>query len=86
MAKFDYRSCDICDNKAFYDANLNYADGTDEYGAVLTPYRIAGDEQYKTSEVTAKYGIRLDYVGDWAVICTTCAKTHRTIIVPKEPT
>lgn len=29
-----------------------------------------------------KYGAALDYVGDWAVICSDCAKTHKTVIVP----
>jgi hypothetical protein len=24
----------------------------------------------------------LDYVGDWAVICTECSKTHKTQIIP----
>jgi hypothetical protein len=24
MARADYRLCDVCDDKAFYDANLNY--------------------------------------------------------------
>lgn len=24
MAKADYRLCDVCDGKVFYDANLNY--------------------------------------------------------------
>lgn len=24
MAKFDYKSCDVCDCKAYYDAHVNY--------------------------------------------------------------
>ena len=26
----------------------------------------------------------LDYLGDWAVLCIDCAKTHRCVIVPIE--
>jgi hypothetical protein len=29
MATCDYRLCDICNNKVFYDANLNYEQGRD---------------------------------------------------------
>jgi len=25
-------------------------------------------------------GHRLDYLGDWAVLCRDCAKTHRCVI------
>jgi hypothetical protein len=85
MARSDYRLCDVCDGKAFYDANLNYEHGPSEYRPDEPPYRVAGDEQYpNTPEFTAKYGMRLDYVGDWAVICTDCARTHRTAILPRE--
>lgn len=27
-------------------------------------------------------GMRLDYLGDWAVLCESCAKTHKTAILP----
>ncbi len=57
MAMADYRLCDKCGCKAFYDSNLNYDDDGN-----------------------------LDYVGDWRVICTECAKSHKCIIVPKEAT
>lgn len=83
MALSDYRRCDVCGHKAFYDANLNYRDGPDEYNAGQ-PYRIAGDEQYDKPELVEKYGMRLDYVGDWAVICGDCAKTNKCAIVPIE--
>ena len=56
MAMCDYRQCDVCGCKAFYDANLNYDDETG----------------------------KPDYVGDWAVICDDCAKTHKCVIVKKE--
>lgn len=33
MALADYRLCDVCGGKAFYDANLNYTDeGLDRLG------------------------------------------------------
>ncbi len=67
MAGADYRLCDICTGKVFYDANLNYDDGD---GAV----RNAG---VMIAETT------LDYLGDWCVLCDDCAKTHECAIVPK---
>lgn len=78
MAGADYRHCDVCGGKAFYDANLNYetgqrgADGKWNYPE--TPVREVGKPQM--------FGAALDRLGDWAVICTTCAKTHKTAIVP----
>ncbi len=60
MAGADYRSCDKCGCKTFYDSNLDY-DFSD-------PERPHG----------------LWSLGDWAVICIDCAKTHKCIIVPKE--
>lgn len=82
MAAGDYRSCDVCGGKAFYDARLNYEDASDRTNAV--PFRQAGVEQYDDPALLAKYGTSLDYVGDWAVICTDCSKTHRTVILPIE--
>jgi hypothetical protein len=84
MAMSDYRLCDVCGSKAFYDSNLNYGDGTDEWHKDYPPFRIAGEAQYSKPELNEKYGARLDYVGDWAVICTDCAKTHKAVIVPIE--
>ena len=80
MAMADYRTCDVCGGKAFYDANLNYSDGTDERRSISPPFRIAGAEQYDEPRLLEKYGTRLDYVGDWAVICTDCAKTHKVVV------
>jgi hypothetical protein len=76
MAACDYRLCDLCGGKAFYDANLSYNDAksADDPRA----YRIAGNPQ--------RFGwMALGYVGDWAVLCTECAKTHRTMIVQSAP-
>lgn len=78
MARGDYRGCDVCDGKAFYDAELSYDRGSNAYSS---PYRIAGQEQYPGSpELTAKYGNSLGYVGDWAVICADCSPRFRTLI------
>ena len=78
MAAGDYRSCDVCGGKAFYDANLDYQDKDGSYGR--EPYLIAGEPQYDTPEKCDKWGVRLAYVGDWAVICHECSKTHRIVI------
>lgn len=76
MALGDYRKCDVCGDKAFYDANLNYDEGC--YSEWHYPYRTAGIEQHSEK----KEQMRLDYLGDWAVICSDCAKTHKTVVVP----
>ncbi len=63
MAAADYRLCDVCSGKVFYDSNLNYDfDNRNERGEPA-----------------------LDYLGDWAVICTDCAKTHECKVVPLAP-
>jgi hypothetical protein len=76
MAAADYRSCDLCGTKAFYDANLGY--------------EFEGDELFQgkkiTKEMCAKYVGKpsahfLYGLGDWAVLCTECSKTHKTAIV-----
>lgn len=83
MAAADYRLCDVCDGKVFYDANLNYEQGRDdEWAKSKAPFRWAGEEQGKPEH--DDYLLRLDYLGDWAVICRECAKTHKTIVVPIE--
>lgn len=71
MAYADYRLCDICGCKAFYDANLNYEfpdkNGNDAYG---NPMQYVRGSHHK-----------LDRLGDWAVLCINCAKTHKCVIV-----
>ncbi|HEX7687315.1 MAG TPA: hypothetical protein VF453_06400 [Burkholderiaceae bacterium] len=86
MAACDYRSCDVCGGKAFYDAELAYESMSDENSIRrgATPMRYAGREQFSEPELTAKFGQVLGYVGDWAVLCTACSKTHRTAILPRE--
>ncbi len=78
MAGGDYRSCDVCGGKAFYDADLNYETGKridGEWVYPETPYKIAGVRD--SCDTNA-----LGNVGDWAVICSKCSKTHRTAILP----
>ena len=72
MALADYRLCDVCDSKVFYDANLNYDDAREKNDP--ESFRMAGEVE--------PWGARLDYLVDWAVICSDCAKTHKTIVVP----
>lgn len=83
MAAADYRLCDVCNGKAFYDSNLGYEDGTDEFSAQQPPYRVAGEEQYADPALNQRYGMRLGYLGDWAVLCDDCAKTHKVQIVER---
>jgi len=83
MAAADYRLCDVCDGKVFYDSNLNYEQGPSDW-CHTEPYRNVGEAQYADPEMVVKYGMRLDYLGDWAVICEDCAKTHKCVIVPIE--
>ena len=64
MALCDYRLCDRCGGKAFYDAHLNYGD--------------PGETSVHGRDYT------LDHVGDWAVLCQTCAETHAVVIVSHE--
>ena len=78
----DYRVCDVCGGKAFYDANLNYDDGRSEWHKDDPAYRVVGQEQFADADMVKKYGYRLDYVGDWAVICTDCSPKWKTKIVP----
>lgn len=68
MAMGDYRRCDVCGDKVFYDANLNYS-----YPDKPDPNEVVRGTSYT-----------LDYLGDWAVICNDCSKTHRTVVVPIE--
>lgn len=69
MALADYRLCDKCESKAFYDANLNY-----DFSTVRNP--IPPEQLIRGSH------LKLEYLGDWAVLCRECAKTHKAVIVP----
>lgn len=71
MAGADYRLCDVCRSKTFYDSNLNYEQGPEVKGSV----RNAGSLMDNTS---------LDYLGDWVVICNRCTATHEIILRKKD--
>jgi len=71
MAAANYRLCDVCDRKTFYDSNLNY-----EWLEYPEPGVLFND---KPSHMG------LDNLGAWAVLCKDCAKAHRAVIVPREP-
>lgn len=67
MAYADYRLCDVCGGKTFYDAELNYENTKD-----------------KEKMIRGWPGMKLDSLGDWAVLCRDCAKTHKVEIVKIE--
>lgn len=81
MAAADYRLCDSCECKVFYDSELDYKNGPSGYNTA-GPYRIAGNPQYEDEQINHKHGTRLGRLGDWAVLCSTCAKSYKTQIVP----
>lgn len=77
MAQSDYRTCDRCGSRAFYDAilNIEYAESADEWRKSA---KYCGELDH------VHQGILIDFLGDWAVLCQDCAKTHKTAIVPIE--
>lgn len=76
MAGADYRSCDLCGNKAFYDADIQYE--------VEDKWNKDRPFAKEVGENLAKYeAYKLGYLGDWAVLCVNCAKTHKTQIIPR---
>lgn len=77
MARSDYRLCDVCEGKAFYDAHLNYEQGVHDWSGEPIP----ADQTVRNGGELLP-ATRLDYLGDWAVICRDCAKTHRCVVVP----
>lgn len=80
MAASDYKLCDLCECKVFYDANLNYVMGRE--APQRMPYRQVGKPQLDNPTFDLQYSMRLDDLGDWAVLCKACAMTHKTAIVP----
>lgn len=71
MAGADYRLCDVCEGKVFYDSSLNYESTKDPGDTVRNAGKLMTHCQ-------------LDYLGDWVVICIDCAKTHKCVVVPIE--
>ena len=81
MAAADYRLCDVCGRKAFYDANLNYEYGRTKWNEDDPPFRTNGVPQ---PEGEPRHELRCDYLGEWAVICGPCASTHKCVVVSIE--
>jgi hypothetical protein len=78
MALADYRLCDVCGGKAFYDAHLNY-----EFREQQPDKSWVYPEPTKTHGTSTFGDPKLDYVGDWAVICRDCSKNYRTAVLLK---
>lgn len=77
MAAADYRLCDVCDGKVFYDSNLDYE---------FLGQETWGGEKVKQEDCARDCSYKLQYLGDWAVICRNCAKTHKCVVVPIDET
>jgi hypothetical protein len=67
MAAADYKLCDLCGGKAFYDANIEDSRYIASYDPTVTNF-------WDKSPV--------DPIGI-AVLCSDCNKTHEAIIRPR---
>jgi len=74
LASADYKLCDICSCKTFYDANVDY-EGAELCGDMKCPRKHSGDFHIDEQGCPLPLG-----VGDWKVICFECSKTNRVII------
>jgi hypothetical protein len=55
MAYADYRLCDVCEEKTFYDANLDYDRDNGPHGLVrLGDWKVLCIECAKTHEIIVK--------------------------------
>lgn len=70
MAAADYRLCDRCGSKVFYDANLNY--------------EFASHQRSDFDEVDKKRGYKLDYLGDWICLCKECSEKYIIVTMDRE--
>jgi hypothetical protein len=72
MAIADYRTCDICCKKAFYDADLNYK---------------FIDHKHTDEEETLQNSKQSDYLlgncWNWVVLCRECSKKYTIKIEAK---
>lgn len=72
MASGDYRACDVCGVKTFYDANLHY---------------VYDDErsEYDTGPLLEENGVvssyALAFLGSWACVCDGCCKEWTARVV-----
>lgn len=74
MALSDYRLCDVCDRKTFYDAMLNW----DQYGN----WEEGDAPVLEDGGAVAKGS--LERLGAWAIICQDCVKTHAARVLTRE--
>lgn len=87
MAGRDYRKCDVCGGKAFYDAELGYLYKGDEECQKEIGYWEEYDKQFPNTAPTLIWpqdgGPTLHGLGDWKVICPLCAKTYEVVVRKK---
>lgn len=83
MASGDYRSCDVCGCKCFYDASLNY-DYLDETWDDVNKVVVMPDDGVLFNGKPTS--VKLEYLGSWAVVCNTCSKEYVAIVTRKEAT
>lgn len=85
MASCDYRKCDNCGGKTFYDSDLHYEYFTEKWdeerGICYYDVSEGSPTLFNNSD---KPGVRLYGVGAWAVLCEECSKTHEAVIKLKE--
>ena len=70
MAGADYRLCDICDRKTFYNANLNYEFERDSW----KPFE----------GIDKRRGWKLDNLGDWICLCKECSEKYKVVVMDRE--
>jgi len=70
MAAADYRLCDQCGCKAFYDAGMYDFDPPAEGVPDIL------DNEKPKHLWTCQ-------LGGWAVLCRDCVKTHKAVVVPR---
>jgi len=70
MAAADYRLCDVCDAKTFYDTTLGYEFEEDSWA----PF----------DEIDKKRGWKLGNLGDWICICKECSEKYKVVLMDRE--
>jgi hypothetical protein len=77
MAGADYRKCDKCNRKVFYDSDLSYE---------FQKFDITRGKmvfEYEETKPIKGETHALGCLGDWKVLCHKCAETHKCIIVER---
>ncbi len=84
MASGDYKSCDVCGSKAFYDASLNYKHREESWDEINNLIIYEDRDFPPLLSNNRDTHLYLDYCGAWAILCNDCAKTHEAVIKLKE--